>query len=148
MKINWGSGIAIFYVCFMLIMIFMVIKSSQNDVHLVQENYYDKDLNYEEFRKKRNNSAVLVNPVEIEYLSKENLIQLSFPEEMLGVSGKVSLFRPSNKYLDRTFELALDNKALMLIPVDSKSMPKGLWKVKIDWESQGEQYYNEENIEI
>jgi hypothetical protein len=145
MKLNWGTGIAIFYSCFVLIMIFMVIKSKQNQAHLVQEDYYQKDLKYEEFRLKRQNSTQISNQVDITYNPAEKNIQLNFPDDMMNASGKVSLFRPSNKYLDKSYKLKLNSLAEMRIPV-TKDMPKGLWRVKLDWENQGTGYYMEEDI--
>ena len=145
MKLNWGSGIAIFYTLFVLVMIFMVIKSKQNQVHLVQENYYQKDLNYEDFRVKRQNAAQLTEKIQVEYLAKDRNIQLTFPQSMMEASGKVSLFRPSNKYLDKSYNIQLDKEAQMYIPVD-RSLPAGRWKIKIDWESAGRKYYNEEDL--
>ena len=145
MKINWGSGIAIFYSLFVLVMIFMVIKSTQNKSHLVQENYYNKDLNYESFRQKRENASALDNPVGIKYISKQNSVELEFPQDMPEVSGKVTLFRPSNKFLDKTYTIKLDNTSKMNIPLE-KHMPGGLWKVQVDWETKGKKYYTEENL--
>ena len=145
MKINWGSGIAIFYSLFVLVMVFMVVKSTQNKTHLVQENYYNKDLNYESFRKKRENAKALKKPVTIKYRAKENTVQLAFPSDMASATGKVTLFRPSNKYLDKSYTIDLDEKSKMDIPLE-KHMPGGLWKVQVDWEAQGEKYYTEENL--
>lgn len=145
MKLNWGTGIAIFYSCFVLAMIFMVIKSSQNQSHLVQEHYYQKDLNYESFRQKRQNATNMSEQVEIKFAGSQKLIHITFPEQMSEATGKVSLYRPSNKYLDKTFDLKLNEQSSMSIPV-SKEMARGLWKVKVDWNSKGQQYYSEENL--
>ena len=44
---NWGTGIAIFYGTFMVIMITFVIKSRSVDHSLVMDNYYEEDINYQ-----------------------------------------------------------------------------------------------------
>ena len=56
MKFNWGTGIGLFYVVFVVIMVSMVMFSARNNIDLVQEDYYEKDLNYESFRLARENS--------------------------------------------------------------------------------------------
>jgi len=145
MKLNWGTGIAIFYSCFVLVMIFMVIKSAQNQSHLVQEHYYQKDLNYESFRQKRQNATNMSEQVKINFTASQKAIQITFPDQMIGATGKVSLYRPSNKFLDKSFDLELNEQSSMSIPVP-KEMAKGLWKVKVDWNSKGKQYYSEENL--
>ena len=48
MKINWGTGIFIFYSLFVGALVFQLVKSFQYDNSLVVENYYEKDLNYQE----------------------------------------------------------------------------------------------------
>lgn len=142
---NWGKGIAIFYSCFVVVMIFMVVKSSQNNVHLVQENYYEKDLNYEAFRQKRQNASNLQKPVVIKYNPSVKNIEFTFPETMVEASGKIALFRPSNKHLDQSYDILLDEDARMHIGIKD-NIQKGLWYVKIDWKHQGKKYYSEESI--
>ncbi len=147
MKINWGTAIAIFYTCFVLAMVLMVVKSSQNKMDLVQENYYQKDLDYENFRSKRQNAKQLSQAISIQYSLSENAIELSFPQEMQALKGTLTLFRPANKTLDQTFVLKLNQEAKMSIPVD-QNIPAGLWRVQIDWESKGDHYFKEESISI
>jgi nitrogen fixation protein FixH len=147
MKLNWGTGIAIFYSLFVLVMVFMVIKSAQNQSHLVQENYYRKDLNYESFRQKRENAQNMAEQVTIQYLSNQSQIRLQFPSDMATASGEIAMYRPSNKFLDKKLKLVLDKNGQMLIPV-TKEMAKGLWKIQLDWENENRLYYCEENIVI
>lgn len=147
MKLHWGNYIAIFYTCFVIAMVFMVFKSSQNQMDLVQENYYQKDLDYESFRSKRQNSTELSEQVSVSYSVTNNAIELTFPEGMKTLSGKLVLFRPSDKQLDKTFILKLDQQSKMSIPIDG-DIPPGLWKVQLDWEAEGNNYYKEESIFI
>ncbi len=145
MKMNWGKGIAIFYSCFVLVMLFMVVKSSQNNVHLVQDNYYEKDLNYEAFRKKRQNASDLKKPVVVKYNPSIKNIEFTFPDNMAEASGKIALFRPSNKHLDLSYDIHLDKNARMHIGIKDNT-EKGLWYVQIDWKHLGKEYYSEESI--
>jgi hypothetical protein len=50
MKLNWGTGIAIFYGLFMVIMITFVVMSRNVDHSLVMEDYYEADINYQEHK--------------------------------------------------------------------------------------------------
>jgi nitrogen fixation protein FixH len=147
MKLNWGSGIAIFYTCFVIAMITMVVKSSQNKVHMVQENYYEKDLNYEAFRQKRQNGMTKEGSIDIKYSSANNEIFIAFPQRMSEASGDITLFRPSNHFLDQKIKLNLDQKGQMKIPIE-KNMVSGLWKVQVDWDHEGKKFYKEESIVI
>jgi len=147
MKINWGSGIAIFYSLFVIVMIVMVVKSSQNKAHMVQDNYYEKDLNYESFRQKRANGESLKHLLNIRYQGDQNHIKISFPGNLPNIEGDITLFRPSNQYLDKVYKLELDSMGDMIIPLDKRTA-RGQWKVQIDWKNGDQAYYNEEIIII
>ncbi len=144
MKLDWGQSIAIFYGLFMVIMISMVIMASRNQADLVQDNYYQKDLEYESFRKRRQNAAVLPDQVAIE-VSKQQL-QVRFPENMHGIKGTLTLYRPSDRSLDR--ELPIDISEGNTMVIDIKKLPGGLWRIMIDWEQAGKEYYQEEILTI
>lgn len=145
MKLNWGTSIAIFYSAFVIVMVLMVIKSSQNQMHLVQDNYYDKDMNYESFRSKRANSAEVADQISVKFSTTTDEVQFSFPVEMKDVKGTITFFRPSNKYLDKVFTLKLNEEGKMNIK-SGRDLPSGLWKIKIDWEEGGKSYYKESTL--
>lgn len=147
MKINWGSGIAIFYTLFVVVMILMVVKSSQNKPRMVQKNYYEKDLNYEAFRQKRENGDKVKDLIDIQYQAGLNKVKISFPGNLQNIEGNVVMFRPSNEYLDKSYPLKLDSMGDMFIPLD-KNTARGQWKLQIDWTTSDQEYYNEEVIII
>ena len=147
MKINWGSGIAIFYTLFVLAMVTMVVKSTQNKPRMVQENYYEKDLNYEDFRQKREMGQAVSHLIDIAYQSDLNNIKISFPKELAQSKGSVTMFRPSNQFLDKKYPLQLDSMGDMLIPLDNRTA-RGHWKIQIDWNNGIHDLYNEETIII
>ena len=147
MKISWGTAIAIFYTCFVIAMVSMVVKSTHNKAQMVQDNYYDKDLNYEAFRLKRENASNMKKPVEIDYAISERKINIQFPEEMLAANGKVDLFRPSNASMDISLPIQLSEDGKMSIPIDAK-ISNGLWRVQIEWQNKGTSYYKETVITI
>ncbi len=147
MKLNWGTSIAIFYICFMIAMVSMVIKSTYHKAQMVQENYYDKDLNYEAFRLKRERASNLKESIVIEYLDMDKNLEIKFPEDMKTATGNISLFRPSNASLDQSYPIQIDEGGSMLIPIPM-SVAKGLWRVQIEWENNALDYYMESVITI
>jgi len=147
MKLNWGSGIAIFYSLFVVVMITMVVKSTQNKVHMVQDNYYEKDLNYEEFRQKRQNGMAYQSLLDINYNQSDSKILISFPEQLADAKGELKLFRPSNQFLDINYTIQLDSNGQMYIQLKD-NMVRGKWRVMLDWQFAGTDYYNEETIVI
>ncbi len=146
MKLNWGTGIAIFYVAFMAVMILMVVRASQNSVHLVQKNYYDKDLNYEAFRQSKINAKELKEGIQVKHVRDQQQIVVRFPKTMSDVEGRVTLYRPSNKFQDKLYSIRLNEVNEMYIP--AADLTTGLWRIMIDWQSDQKSYYKEERIVI
>jgi len=146
MKFNWGWGIAIFYTSFVVIMIGMVVYSTQNKVQLVQEEYYNKDLNYEAFRQKRQNADQLNKELQINYIASLEQLELIFPEKMKINEGTLTLFRPSNLYQDQKIRIQTDENNQMTLPTNKLS--KGKWKIQLNFESEGKAYYKEEVIAL
>ncbi len=146
MKLNWGMSIAIFYLLFMVIMISMVVKASNNRVELVQEDYYNKDLNYEAFRKSRQNATALEASVIIKVDRKSDELQINFPAQETAITGEVVLYRPSNDRLDKKIFLNLDSNNHMAIPTGR--LAKGLWKVQLTWHREDQNYYQEQTISL
>lgn len=143
MKLNWGSGIAIFYTLFVLTMVYMVVRASQTDVNMVQDNYYDQDLNYEQFRKSRQN-GLEAGVLSINYKSAEGQVKIQFPSENKSIAGTVQFYRPSNQNWDKKMDIHLNEENLMEVAVGD--FPKGYWKVVVKWDVEGKSYYKEEPL--
>lgn len=144
MKFNWGTGIAIFYTLFVLVLVFAVIKSTTVDHSLVMEDYYQKDLEYQSHIDKEVNAQGLETDLQIGYSDTDRLIRFQFPLELGSASGTILFFRPSDKAFD--FEVAIqpNETGEQVVPAD-KMLP-GLWKVKVDWSAGGTAYYKEDTI--
>lgn len=143
MKFNWGTGIALFYIIFAASLVAVVIKSTHYDHSLVVDDYYQKDLDYQQHYEKLANSQALAEDVHIKLTGAEkHEIQLSFPKDMKGIGGQLHFMRPSNKSKDFTLEIKLDEGNELKLPANE--MLPGLWKVQVDWKVGGKSYYKEQ----
>jgi hypothetical protein len=142
MKFNWGTGIAIFYATFVIVLVYFVIKSTTHDNSLVVDNYYEEDLKYQSHYQKLANAqsgnVIVINKI------AERQIVLQFPEDQEQITGKVLFFRPSNSNLDFSIPLQLNDQSIQNIPI--QALATGLWRIKIDWSANGKDYYKEERI--
>jgi hypothetical protein len=145
MKLNWGSGIAIGFTCFVIFMGTLVIKSFNQNFDLVHEDYYGEELKYQERIDRGMESSSLKGTISYEISNGE--IILKFPEGMKEkqISGEVLFFRPSDKRKDVKVNLNPANGE-QRFPLAQFS--KGLYKVQINWESEGKKYYNEETLTL
>ena len=142
MKLNWGTGIAIFYTIFVISLLSIVILSSRNNVDLVEKEYYQKDINYEKFRKKRENESLLSKGLEVK--KNDGNITLHFPGIEKNITGQIHFFRPSNSKLDNIIPIVLDADHNMIISTEKYA--KGLWRLMTEWEVNSHSYYNEQKI--
>ena len=144
MKFNWGTGIALFYTLFVLVLVFAVIKSTGVDHSLVTEDYYQKDLEYQSQIDREVNTQALEEDLKITFSDPERTIRLQFPGNLGDVKGTALFFRPSNKALDFEVPIQPNDTGQQLIP--TKGMLPGLWKVKVNWNAGGKEYYKEDTI--
>jgi hypothetical protein len=145
-RFNWGTGILIGIITFIIITITMVIIFMTQDVSLVADNYYEKSLSYQEEIDKQNRTNLLDDQVKINF--NEDVIDVLFPSEYLNknISGVIYFYRPSNSHLDFKLELDLNIEGNQKISV--AKLEKGFWRLKLNWGMDGNGYYNERAITI
>lgn len=143
---NWGWKIAILYGSFVAMMVTLVVLSSQQDIPLVTEDYYEQDLQYETQMRRMANSKQLTEDVSVKYDAKTQQIKVQFPKAISEVEGEILCFRPSQEGID--FTLKLDNLEENATSFGTSEMLNGRWKIKITWEGDGEIYYKEATIYI
>ena len=145
-RINWGTGILITIIIFMSITVLTGVFLMNQDVQLVTDNYYEKDLKYQNQIDKLNRTAALEEKVEIKFdgLNVELIFPSSFEADK--ISGEVYFYRPSDRKKDFKIPLTLDKEAKQIIPVTR--IEKGFWRIKLNWSSDGIEYYNERAITV
>ncbi|AJR03446.1 FixH family protein [Siansivirga zeaxanthinifaciens] len=146
MKINWGNGIVLAFIGFISFIMYFIITMNVDEKYnhdLVTEDYYGEELEYQTSINKLNNAKNLQSNIAYEKTS-EGLI-IKFPEDIdyKKITGKVFLYRPSNKQLD--FETAISlSKPYLLIP--DNRLVDGRWNITIDWQYNDELYLYKEII--
>lgn len=146
MKINWGTGIAIFYIFFVLSLVYQVIRAGQYDHSLVVEEYYKEDLAYQKHYDKLLNNQQLNESLIISRNTQTGLVELQFPQELEAVNGRIHFYCPSDSKSDFSLPVVTDETLIQRVPVEG--LRKGKWKVKVDFSDGEKAYYKEEAIEI
>ncbi len=146
MKWNWGKGLVVGMLLFMSFILYLVITMSTDkkyDHDLVTEDYYAKELAYQNDIDKQTNLKTLSSIISGRKTSEGWL--LTFPEELNNTNsnGKVFLYRPSNQNLDFDFPFVLD-KSNLLIP--DNRLVDGRWNITIEWETNGTSYLYKNSI--
>jgi hypothetical protein len=146
MKINWGTAIVLAFIGFISFIMYFVISMNFNDKYnhdLVTEDYYKEELGYQDDINKQNNAQALDQDITYEKTS-EGLV-FKFPEnfDTKKITGKVFLYRPSNKQLDFETPISL-SESYLLVP--DKRLLDGRWNITIDWQYNETSYLFKKSI--
>jgi len=142
---NWGWKIAIVYTVFAIMTVGFVIYGSMQKVSLVEEDYYEKEIKFQQQIDKIKNAVASPDAVEINYDIAHYLLSIQYSGSDL-LKGEIHLFRPSDANEDMLIPLNLDEKGHQKI--NATTLLKGLWVVKVSWESDGEDYFKSQQITI
>jgi hypothetical protein len=146
MKLNWGTGIAIFYSLFVIVLVAFVFKSMTYDNSLVVEDYYQKDIDYQQHYDKVKNASQLKTDLTIDIDRNNKSIRFQFPSEFQSVSGDIQFYKPDNKKLD--FNIPVETDSNNVLQYDFSKLAQGIWKIKVEWQSQAKSYYKEKRIHL
>lgn len=144
-KFNWGTGLAIVIIFFLVISIGQVILIHVLvDYDLVEEEYYDAEIKYQEQINKMKRTEDLPEQLQINLTG--NTVEFKFPSLFKPelVTGNIHFYRPSDDLLDKTVKIKLNEENKTYI--NTKELSTGLWKIKVEWSVKDVAYYNEKSM--
>lgn len=144
----WKWGIAVSIAVCIIFFVGLAIWTSLGDVELVYDNYYAKDVVFEQqIRRVERTDALLEKPV-LSYQQSKQVLSIAFPERIrdADLRGNMLLFRPADLHQDRTFQLKLIGDSLQTIPVPD--LDPGLWRLKLSWATKGLEYFHEQSLMV
>jgi len=136
---HWGNKITLVFIGFVILIVSMVIFSTQQEFDMVEENYYEEEIAYQAKMDEIKNGNEWNGTVSVK--QEGNNLALLF-EGADKVKGKVKFFRASDANLD--FFIPISEE--INIPVEK--FKAGNWKVSFNWETEGKKYFKEEQIFI
>jgi len=146
LKWNWGTGIALFIIAFLLVNTAIIIFAFGQKVDLVTPNYYEKELKYQDEINAQQKTLQLSEEVKIE--TAGSVLSLQIPNSFAAKisEGTILLYRPDDSVKDVNVELKPDSTGLQII--QTNKLASGFWKVKINWKSDGVSYSDEKSVFI
>ncbi len=140
---DWGKGILLTIIVFVgFILTLVVISVRQDDIHLVTENYYEKELKYQDQIDRESSAAGLDREVLV-FDSEAKSMVLDLP---VGAKGNLKLFRPSDERLDQELLLDILQEGKTTVPLEK--LKSGYWKVQLTWTENGVDFYQEKKISL
>ena len=146
MKFNWGHGIVLVLALAITGLLSLVYITSQQRVDMVTEDYYPKELKYEDQIRKIKNYNALEERVVVE---NTEVVKVTFPKEIgtyNAIKGIIHFYRPSDKNLDIEEEIVLNED--YSIEFSKAKFKEGKYQVLIEWQLAGVEYLSKQDIYI
>ena len=145
-RFNWGTGIVLAMLIMVSGMIYLVSIAVRQDYDLVDKDYYQKSISYQQHIEKVQKNDALTEKIKFE-LSEVSL-KLTFPNlaTFQEYTGEIHFYSPVAEKRDMTLKIKLDKEYIQII--DLENLEKGRYQVKIDWNVSGTGYYQEEEIAV
>ena len=145
-KFHWGDGITIVFIFFIGFLVTALIKSRSVDHSLVADDYYAKDIAYQEHFDKVSNVSKYGKEVKVNYENDQKSLSVNIS----GVSAKegtITFYRPSNQKSDiiKKFKIKENNQTLQM---EGLELAVGRWKVQLEWEENLVSFFVEKDIYV
>lgn len=114
---------------------------SQDHDTLIEDNYYEKGINYDStYNQKTNVQELKAEPT---INAKDNYLEIVFTET--GNKGILNLQRTSDSSLDQQIPFSTEDKVLK---ISTDNLSSGEWKIRINWEHNNTPFLFEKDIFI
>ena len=145
-KFNWGTGILITIIVFMIITIGTVVFLMNQDVDLVASDYYNKGIQHQDQIDRVNRTNLMDEAVQIN--SENGFLRLVFPKSFAqkNFNGTIQFYRPSDSKKDFSLPISIDTSAQQI--VSTQALDKGYWIVKLNWTQDSIEFYKESSFVI
>ncbi|RZJ63932.1 MAG: hypothetical protein EOO47_27665 [Flavobacterium sp.] len=141
---NWGTKIVLGMAVFMLFIIGMVVYmfSVHGNDTLVDEDYYEKGINYnDEYNANQN---VITDKAEPKITISDSQIIIQLKDS---ANYNLKLARPSTKR-DQLADSGATVSDAHLIIINHQNMHKGLWYLELKWTSNSKKYQLKKSITL
>jgi hypothetical protein len=143
---SWGIRIAILYGAFVVMILFLVFKTMNENIDLVSPEYYQEELKFQDQIDRQRQSASLTEQPAIEL--REKNVAIKFPKSVASstISGTIKFYRPSDSSKDFTTEVHADSSGMQM--VSAEKLITGIYEVQLSWSAGGKNYYNTYSLYI
>lgn len=144
----WPVAIVVYFIGFMTFTVVIVACLSRQKMDLVRGDYYDDEIRYQEQLDRLNRTEGIKDQVSVGYDSSRESITVKLPpaEAQTKIEGRIRLYRPSDESLDQEIALAVNPAGSQT--VDARHLRAGLWKVRVYWSVNGQDYYFSDSVII
>jgi FixH len=136
---NWGIRIVLLYAAFVTGILYLVYRSSRESIDLVEQDYYAKELRYQDRIDAIQLAQVDSMRVVFNYDKRSGLLTIDLSDS-LDLNGNLHFYKPDNANHD--FKLSL-NGHIGEFRILTDTLARGLWRIKADYAVNDRSYYRE-----
>lgn len=143
---NWGYRIVVAFGLGVAFILFLVWKTMQVDIEMVESNYYEKEMAFNGKIQATANAKALAQPITVEKQDQQILVKIDSVTAAAITSAEVHFYNPASEKADKKVAIKASTNGLYFFSVNS--FVKGKYIAKISFTSAGKNYYTEELIFI
>lgn len=141
MTLNWGHKVMIGFLAFASMIVYLVVQSMNTHYDLVSKEYYKEELQYQQVIDGTSRANLLSSHTTITQTNDRLTVQLPNEMQQKTITGSILFYSIDNSQKDKKISLQADGNGAQTI--DSRSFIPGRYTAKINWKSDGKQYYTE-----
>jgi nitrogen fixation protein FixH len=143
----WPITIIVFFIVFCSGLVSFIVFATHEHVDLVRSDYYEEEIRFQQQMDRVGRTQKLTNPAAVAYDAEHQCLTISLAAaQAADLSGQIQLYRPSDARLDRQMPLHLTRDGSQQL--STKELRGGLWKVRVQWAVNGEEYYVDQAVVI
>jgi hypothetical protein len=142
----WPVGIIVACALFVAGTAGLIVMACAQKNDLVRPDYYEQELRFQNQIDRTERTRRVAGQASVAYDTARQCITVSLPPEHAGqpVWGSVELYRPSAAKMDRAVKLEPDAQGVQRL--DATGLAPGLWRVRVSWTVEKEDYYLEQKV--
>lgn len=145
-KFDWGAGVVAIIIGMLLFIGTLVFIATRQHFDLVDDDYYQKAIAYQQQIEKIRNANALTQGIQI--VQQSDFLEVVFPPQANKntLEGSIYFYSPVDKSNDFKVDIKPDEDLKQIIPTGE--LKSGRYTLKVDWKSNGIGYYHESKINI
>lgn len=146
MKIKWphsGNVIIGGFICMVILMSCLVYATTLHNPDMVSDNYYEKELHFDENKQAESNTDKMDFPVKL----MKDSVYINVPAILVNnlKNGEIKFYCPSDSRNDKTFPLAEGQQQYRIFTSGWKPLQ---YIVMISSETAAKKYYKEYSLQL
>lgn len=144
----WPYAIAAWFALAITAITAFIVFVQRHPEELVRSDYYEQEIRFQRDIDSRNRATRHPATIELAQNTAGGEIVVTLPVEHLRQSpaGLIRLYRPSDSAQDREVRLATGPDGVQRL--DVRTLPSGLWKVRVQWTVDGVEYVADRPVVI